>query len=91
MKAYFFRVRGAVPPAPIAALRLTVALPQAASGGARLDPFSAPLAAEIATEVVNRSLTLNIVQEFGVGQISKFISNDTSQQQVGMRNWVWSI
>ena len=35
--------------------------------GIELDPFSAPLAVEITAEVVSRSLTLNMVQEFGAG------------------------
>ena len=40
---------------------------QGASDESRLDPFSAPLAAEI-TAQVDPSLTLNMVQEFGAGQ-----------------------
>jgi hypothetical protein len=38
-----------------------------ASDESRLDPFSAPLAAEI-TAAVDGSLTLKVVQEFGAGQ-----------------------
>jgi hypothetical protein len=41
--------------------------------GIELDPFSAPLAAEITAEVVTRSLTLNMAQEFGAGHLLSFI------------------
>jgi hypothetical protein len=41
---------------------------QGASDESRLDPFSAPLAAEI-TAQVDPSLTLNMVQEFGAGHL----------------------